>query len=149
MYTSRERDAAEFPGGIPHQVRFTGTGEVPALTLSATPPPQLQDVKAQGRPLGELQEVEQASPLDVTWAVGSDRDALWLQVQSADGTSSTVCRFDDAAGVGTVPARSLAFHGEALLSLHRGRLVEQSHSSELTSAIAFDYSVSRRILLRP
>jgi len=147
LYTSRERDAAEVPFDTEYKVTAAGAADVPAVTLNASAPQGLSEVRVQGSPLAELSRLRRGAPVDLTWAVGAPGDRLWLQLTDSKSGAAVLCTFEDAAGTGTVPASSVTFAGEGTLALHRYRTVKENLSDSAEALLAFDFSLSRNVTL--
>jgi hypothetical protein len=151
VYTSRERDAAELPFGVDYRVTTSGSDEVPAVNLAASAPVALLEVRVQGTPLAEVTQLNRSGPLDLSWALGTaaertdSTDRVWIQLTSAKGSAALLCSFDDAAGVGTIPAGVVHFSGDATLTIHRSRTVREAVAGTASAVLYFDYSLSRPV----
>ena len=93
-----------FAAHAPHLQGHLAVG----LTLALVTLPQAVafSVTLAGVPLGEVQLVSLAQPIDLTWAVGDAHDLVLVDVISDDGRGIT-CAFRDDLGAGSVPVATI------------------------------------------
>jgi len=120
VYTTRDLAAEPLPAGQAYVIRTGGSPELDPLELGVDAPQEPASVAVGGVPLAELQSLAVSHGLEVTWEGGDAGDIVYVEL-SAEGVPCTVCAYDDAPGVGSVPAEAFAGSGEGRIAVHRVR----------------------------
>jgi hypothetical protein len=145
VYTARDRAAEPLPSGATYDIRATGGLHVPPLTLRAEAPAALAGVAVSGTALEDLATLSTAAPLDLTWAVGSSGDVVYVELTSTDGAPSVVCAFRDELGTGTIPASMFMGSGEGRISFHRLRTQAFTRPSIDRGELRFDFELGQTV----
>jgi len=143
VYTTRDRSAA-LPAGGSYAVRTTGGSAVPSLNINQDAPAELQTVTVGGVPLAEVDDLNTAQPVDLTWAttVNSPNDIIYAELATADGAISAICAFRDELGSGTIPAGTIQAAGPGRISLHRVRTTSFATPGVDVGEVSFDFEVA-------
>lgn len=138
VYTTRDQ-SAELPPASSYSLAVAGSAQVPTFAMRADAPPAFESLSVDGVPFSSATELGAQSVL--TWSPGSERDVVYVSLQSAAVAGATICAFRDSAGEGRIAARSLPPLGKALLSVHRLRSVPLSPAIG-TGELRFDFEQS-------
>ncbi len=135
VYTTRDQ-SAELPPNSSYSLTVAGSAQVPTFATRADAPPAFESLTVDGVPFASVTELDARSVL--SWSAGSERDTVYVSLQSAEVAGTTVCAFRDAAGQGRITERALPPVGRALLSVHRLRSVLLNPSVG-TGELRFDF----------
>jgi len=138
VYTTRDQ-SAEFPPAASYALTVGGGPELPAFAVRAEAPPAFESLSLDGVPFASATELSAQSLL--TWSPGSERDVVYVSLQSSAVSGTTLCAFRDSTGQGRVAARALPPPGKALLSVHRLRSVPLTPAVG-TGELRFDFEQS-------
>jgi hypothetical protein len=145
VYTTRDQ-SAELPSGSSYALTVAGSAQVPTFAIRADAPPAFESLSVDGVPLASATELGAQSLL--TWSPGSERDVVYVSLQSAAVAGTTLCSFRDSTGQGRIAARFLPPSGQALLSVHRLRSVPLTPSVG-TGELRFDFEQSVPVQITP
>jgi hypothetical protein len=149
MYTSRDRAEAGLPANVSYTITTSGTAWLPALSLSATAPRDLEQVTVGGVPLAELAQISLKKPMDLTWSVGEAEDQVYAELVTTEAT--LLCAFRDDAGSGSIAATDLGRLGAtetAKLSMHRARIIDYQAAGDVRlrgAELRFDFELTRAV----
>ncbi len=146
VYASRDVSADPFP--VDQDYTLKVSGDLADFEVTRGAPSQLSAVAIGGVPLSDLDAVSVGQEIDLTWAVGSPSDIVWVELSGKSGTS-TVCAFRDDLGFGTVPAGAVAHTGSGRLSLHRLRVLEFTAPGVTLGELRFDFELQSAINFVP
>jgi hypothetical protein len=163
VYTTRDRSADALPSGTRYEIVVDGARAVPRLMFAGDAPVALSQVTLGGVPLENVVGVDASAPLDITWAVGEERDVVVVEfTRPDDGQLELSCTFADDAGAATVSPQLLeAARGATRLSIHRVRHIvaatpngptrgvaaEGAQVQEVQSELRFDFELNRLLAI--
>jgi hypothetical protein len=144
VYTTRDRAAEPLPAATTYTLTASG-GLLRAFNVNANAPAQLSSVNVGNTPLAELSSVAVHSAITLNWNPGLDRDFVYVELSTQDGSATTRCTFRDDAGVGSVPVGAFVGTGLGEVSLHRVHSEPFASGSVDAGEVRFDFEQSANV----
>jgi hypothetical protein len=142
LYSTRDRESAALPSGVPYVVGASGSTSLSALHLAVDAPHAPTGITVSGTALKDLGDLFSAHALELSWQPGDPGDVVYVELMAYDGSPSLTCTFADERGAGTVPSDTFTGLGGGRIAVHR---LGVRRGSGADNEVRFDFQVGAAV----
>lgn len=141
VYTKRDLSSSPLPPATSYTLSARGAPGIAAFRVTMSTPQELSDVRIDGTAIAQVTRLGRGQATQLTWKPGAAGDRLGVEIKYPDQPGDFTCTFDDAAGVGALPADAFMNRGTVRIEVHRLRTTAANAKSLDRMQIEFDYAL--------
>ncbi len=145
VYTKRDLSSSPLPPATSYTLTARGAPSIPAFRIDMGTPQEPTEVRLDGTPVAQVGRFARGQSAQITWKPGVPGDRFLVEVKNSEQTGDFSCTFDDAAGIGTLPADALLNRGTVRLEFHRLRTSTTTVRGMDRVQIEFDYALDHLV----